>query len=92
MKFYSKGNSGLMPRLNDEVTFEMSQYFNDSLLFTTVGEEPMRIVLTKPDFVGDVADALLMMHVGDSARLVVLTDSVFTTIMQMEEIPEEFAG
>lgn len=92
MKFYSKSNSGAKPRLNDEVTFEMSQYFNDSLLFTTVGDEPMRIVLTKPDFVGDVADALLMMHVGDSARLVVLTDSVFTTIMQMEEIPEEFAG
>lgn len=92
MKFYSKGNSEVMPRLNDEATFEMSQYFNDSLLFTTVGDEPMRIVLTKPDFVGDVADALLMMHVGDSARLVVLTDSVFTTMLQMEEIPEEFAG
>ena len=92
MKFYSKGNSEVMPRLKDEATFEMSQYFNDSLLFTTVGDEPMRIVLTKPDFVGDVADALLMMHVGDSARLVVLTDSVFTTMLQMEEIPEEFAG
>lgn len=92
MKFYSKGNSEVMPRLKDEATFEMSQYFNDSLLFTTVGDEPMRIVLTKPDFVGDVADGLLMMHVGDSARLVVLADSVFTTMLQMEEIPEEFAG
>ena len=92
MKFYSKGNSEVMPRLNDEATFEMAQYFNDSLLFTTVGDEPMRIVLTKPDFVGDVADALLMMHVGDSARLVVLADSVFTVMLQMEEIPEEYAG
>ncbi len=92
MKFYSKGNSEVMPRLKDEATFEMSQYFNDSLLFTTAGDEPMRIVLTKPEFVGDVADALLMMHIGDSARLVVLTDSVFTTMLQMEEIPEEFAG
>ena len=92
MKFYSKGNSEVMPRLNDEATFEMSQYFNDSLLFTTVGDEPMRIVLTKPDFVGDVADALLMMHVGDSARLMVLADSVFTIMLQMEEIPEEYAG
>lgn len=92
MKFYNKGNSEVMPRLNDEATFEMAQYFNDSLLFTTVGDEPMRIVLTKPDFVGDVADALLMMHVGDSARLVVLADSVFTVMLQMEEIPEEYAG
>ena len=92
MKFYSKGNSEVMPRLNDEATFEMTQYFDDSLLFTTVGDEPMRIVLTKPDFVGDVADALLMMHVGDSARLMVLADSVFTIMLQMEEIPEEYAG
>ena len=92
MKFYSKGSSEVMPRLKDEATFEMVQYFNDSLLFTTVGDEPMRIVLTKADFVGDVADGLLMMHVGDSARLVVSADSVFTTVLQMEEIPEEFAG
>ena len=92
MKFYSKGNSEVMPRLKDEATFEMAQYFNDSLLFTTAGDEPMRIVLTKPDFVGDVADALLMMHVGDSARLMVLADSVFTIMLQMDEIPEEYAG
>lgn len=92
MKFYTKGNSEVMPRLDDEATFEMSQYFNDSLLFTTVGDEPMCMVLTQPDFVGDVVDGLLMMHVGDSARLVVPADSVFTTMLQMEEIPEEYAG
>lgn len=92
MKFYSKGNSEVMPRLNDEVTFEMTQYFNDTLLFTTAGEEPMCLVLQKADFVGDVADALLMMHVGDSARLVVLADSVFTVMFQMEEIPAEYSG
>jgi len=92
MKFYTKGNSEVMPRLHDEATFEMSQYFNDSLLFTTVGNQPMSIVLTKPDFVGDVVDGLLMMHVGDSARLVVPADSVFTIMLQMTEIPEEYAG
>ena len=92
MKFYTKGNSEVMPRLNDEATFEMAQYFNDSLLFTTVGNEPMSIVLTKADFEGDVVDGLMMMHVGDSARLVVPADSVFTIMLHMEEIPEEYAG
>lgn len=92
MKFYSKGNSEVMPRLNDEVTIEMAQYFNDSLLFTTVGDEPMTIVLTEPDFVGDVVDGLLMMHVGDSASLVVPADSVLTVMMQLEEVPEEYVG
>ena len=92
MKFYSKGNSEVMPRLKDEVTFEMAQYFNDSLLFTTAGSEPMSIVLMEPDFKGDVVDGLLMMHVGDSARLVVPADSVFTVMLQLDEIPEEYAG
>ena len=92
MKFYSKGNSDVMPRLKDEVTFEMAQYFNDSLLFTTAGSEPMSIVLMEPDFKGDVVDGLLMMHVGDSARLVVPADSVFTVMLQLDEIPEEYAG
>ena len=92
MKFYTKGNSQVMPRLKDEVTFEMSQYFNDSLLFTTKGSEPMSIVLTEPDFVGDVVDGLMMMHVGDSASLVVSADSLFTIMLMMDEIPEEYAG
>ena len=92
MKFYSVHQEGQMPRFNDEVTFEMDQYFNDSLLFSTVGDEPMKLVLKQPDFVGDVADALLSMHVGDSARLVVSVDSVFITLLGMNEIPEEFSG
>ena len=92
MKFYSKGDSEVMPRLKDEATIQMAQYFNDSLLFTTAGDEPMRIVLTESDFVGDVMDGLMMMHVGDSARLMVPADSVLAISMGMEEIPEEYAG
>ncbi len=92
MKFYSKGDSEVMPRLRDEVTIEMSQYFNDSLLFTTAGNGPMTIVLTEPDFVGDVVDGLLKMRVGDSARLKVPADSVLTVLLMMEEVPEEYAG
>lgn len=92
MKFYNQNKTGEQPLLHDEVTFEMSQYFNDSLLFTTVGNTPMSIVLTEPEFQGDVVDGLLMMHVGDSARMVVPADSVFTVMLQMTEIPEEYKG
>lgn len=92
MKFYSKGDSEVMPRLRDEATIQMAQYFNDSLLFTTAGDEPLRIVLAESDFVGDVMDGLLMMHVGDSARLMVPADSVLTISMGMEQIPVEYAG
>ena len=92
MKFYVSNNAEQQPRIGDEVTFDMAQYFNDSLLFTTAGDEPMSLVLKKGDFVGDVPDALRMMHVGDSACLVVSVDSVLTTMMGMEEVPEEYAG
>lgn len=91
MKFYEKSNSGISPRLNDGVVFEMVQYFNDSVLFDTKDSEPVDITLEPASFVGDVSDAILAMQVGDSARLVVLSDSVFLTIMGMEA-PEQYAG
>lgn len=91
MKFYSRSKSNLSPRLKDHVTFEMSQYFNDSLIFTTIGEDPLDIELRVADFVGDISDGLLCMQVGDSARLVVLADSVFNVVMGMDA-PDEFAG
>ena len=92
MMFYSRGDSEVTPRLGDEVTLHMTQYFNDSLLFTTANDGPMTIVLMEPDFVGDVVDGLLMMHVGDSARLRVPADSVLTVMLMVEEVPEEYAG
>lgn len=91
MKYYSKSDSEVMPRLRDQVTVEMSQYFNDSLLFSTDGQ-PMSLILTEPDFKGDVVDGLLMMHVGDSVRLAVPADSVLTIMLGLEEVPEDFAG
>ena len=91
MKFYERSDEKVTPRLKDGVTFEMAQYFNDSLLFTTVGDEPVDIVLEPAAFVGDVTDALLNMHVGDSVRMIVIADSVFSSVMYMET-PEEYAG
>ncbi len=91
MKFYSKGDSEITPRLHDGVTMEMAQYFDDSLLFSTAGNEPIYIELEEGDFVGDVSDALLMMHVGDSARLAVLADSVFMAMMGTDA-PAEYVG
>ena len=91
-KFYSHGDSETMPRLKDEVTLEMAQYFNDSLIYSTEEEGPMSLVLHESDFVGDVTAGLLMMHVGDSARLVVMADSVLLYLMNMDSVPAEFAG
>lgn len=92
MQFYTKNVAEVMPRIGDEVRLEMSQYFEDTLLFTTAGDEPIELVLKEADFVGDVVDGLLMMHIGDSASLVVSADSVFIKMLGMDEIPAEYAG
>lgn len=92
MKFYERGDSDQMPRVGDGVKVELAQYFNDSLLMTTAGDRPLELRVTEAGFVGDVPDALRMMHIGDSARLVVLSDSVFIKLMQMEEVPVEYSG
>lgn len=91
LKFYSKEDSGSRPRLKDEVTVHMVQYFNDSVLLNTSNEEPIKIVLKEGEFVGDVPDGILMMHVGDSARLLILADSVIKIVTD-EAVPEQFAG
>jgi len=91
MKFHERHTEGDLPRIGDGVTIEMSQFFNDTMLFTTAGDAPLEIEIKKGDFVGDVTDAIRMMHVGDSASLVVLSDSVFLTVMQMN-VPAEYMG
>ena len=91
MKFYERHNEGDLPRIGDEVTIEMTQIFNDSLLFTTAGKKPMELQIEPSEFEGDVPDALRMMHIGDSARLVVLSDSVFIVMMKVD-VPEEYLG
>ena len=91
MKFHERHTEGDLPRIGDGVTIEMAQFFNDTMLFTTAGDAPLEIEIKKGDFVGDVTDAIRMMHVGDSASLVVLSDSVFLTVMQMN-VPAEYMG
>ena len=91
MKFYERSGETVSPRLNDGVSLEMAQYFRDSLLFTTAGDEPLYVVLEPGAFVGDVTDAIMSMHVGDSARVVMLADSVFVHAVDAD-VPEDCAG
>lgn len=91
IRFYEKHPEGKMPRIGDGVTFQMAQFFNDSLLFTTAFSSPIEIELKPADFIGDVSDALLAMHVGDSIRLAVQSDSVFVKVMQLD-VPDEYMG
>ena len=91
MKFVGPSGEGQSPRIGDGVSFEMTQYFNDTLRFSTADSEPIEIILEPSAFVGDIPDALQAMHVGDSAIVAILADSVFLA-MGDYDIPEEYFG
>lgn len=92
MKFHVKGDSEVSPRINDVAMVELSQYFGDTLLYTTVGEAPAAIMVQEATFKGDEFDALQIMHVGDSVTIVVLSDSVFLKQLGFEEVPAGYSG
>lgn len=92
MKFHVKGASEVSPRINDVAVVELSQYFGDTLLYTTIGEEPATIMVQEATFMGDEFDALQIMHVGDSVTIVVLSDSVFLKQLGFEEVPAGYSG
>lgn len=91
MKYYAKGEGTVCPRINDGVVFEMTQFLNDSMIFTTAGAEPIELIVREHDFVGDINDALQLMHVGDSVGMVFLSDSIFVGVVE-QEVPEKFVG
>ena len=45
MRFYEKHPEGDMPRIGDGVTFELSQIFSDTVIFTTAESGPIELEL-----------------------------------------------
>lgn len=90
IKFHRIDNQGIMPKIGDIVLIEVNQYYGDSLGFSTEKEygEPMRYEVTEPSFVGDIMAALLNMHVGDSATVAFIIDSLCLKTYGMESVPE----
>ncbi|MCQ2318294.1 MAG: FKBP-type peptidyl-prolyl cis-trans isomerase [Bacteroidales bacterium] len=92
MKFHRVNNQSDKPKIGDYVSVEVNQYYGDSLGFSTNKEygRPMRYELMKPFFVGDIMAALLNMHVGDSATVAFVIDSLCLKTYGMKSLPEYF--
>lgn len=92
MKFYRVDNQGKMPRIGDVVLLDINQYYGDELSFSTAEEygEPMRYEVLEPSFVGDIMAALLNMHVGDSATVAFVIDSLCLKTYGMDRLPDYF--
>lgn len=89
IKYHDKGDATEAPVLNDIVTLQMKYYLDDTTLFeSAMLQEPLRFPMIEPTFEGDLYAALLQLHVGDSATIVVPADSFYMVTAGVPELPE----
>ena len=90
MQFYDVNNESDMPQIGDYVVVELKQTMGDSLFYSSEYEEDgvIEFELSEPSFVGDMVAGLLNMHVGDSATVACLVDSMCIKTLGMESVPD----
>ncbi len=89
IKYHEKGDATETAVLNDIVTLQMKYYLEDTTLFeSAMLQEPLRFPMIEPTFEGDLYAALLQLHIGDSATIVVPADSFYLVTAGVPELPE----
>lgn len=90
MRFYTENNYGEMPELGDHVYISFNESIGDSLIYVSdwddVSENAVEIF--EPAFVGDMMAGLMNMHVGDSATVAFLIDSMCIKSLGMDAVPD----
>lgn len=80
---------GLKPVVGQVATINLTYSLGDSLMFNSKQlNEPMNLVLSKPEYQGDVNDAIMMMSLGDSASFLTRADSFFYKTMKYNRLPK----
>ncbi len=89
VKYFKKNEEGKKVNLGDIVSMEMTYATEtDSVLFSSASAgQPIQMRADSPRFVGDISRAFLMMHVGDSVKLIASADSFFLITAGMSELP-----
>ncbi|MDO9512348.1 MAG: FKBP-type peptidyl-prolyl cis-trans isomerase [Bacteroidales bacterium] len=81
-------NEGPKPQVGQIVTVRMKYSALDSVYFDySILSEPLNLVLNKPDFNGDINEALMMMSRGDSASFIIKADSFFLRTLKYTRLP-----
>jgi FKBP-type peptidyl-prolyl cis-trans isomerase FkpA len=79
------GTGKLKPQIDDQVMMHIRAYVSDSMLFDSYklnNNEPVPAKISKPQFNGDIMDAITMLVEGDSAVMYVPQDSIFRNGMK----------
>lgn len=89
VNFLSKNDSAKAVKIGDIITMDMTYATeDDSVLFETASNgQPVQMRADSAKYIGDISGAFLMMHEGDSAKLIVSADSFFMNTAGMQELP-----
>ena len=90
MQFYDVNNESETPQIGDYIVVELKQTMGDSLFYSSENEKDgvIEFELTEPSFIGDMMAGLLNMHVGDSATVACLIDSMCIKTLGMDAVPD----
>ena len=90
MHFYEVNEQGRIPEIGDHVVVDIKQTLGDTLYYSSEYDEmgAAEIEMIEPSFVGDMMAGLLNMHVGDSATVAFLVDSVCINVLGMNSVPD----
>lgn len=89
MKFYCVNKDGDKPVLGDHVYISFNESIGDSLIYASDWNDVPgnEIEIYEPTFVGDMMAGLMNMHVGDSASVVFVVDSMCIKTLGMDAVP-----
>ena len=90
MKFYSEHNEMEMPEIGDHIYISFNESIGDSLIYVSDWDDVSddEIEVYEPAFVGDMMAGIMNMHVGDSATVAFLIDSMCIKTMGMDAVPD----
>lgn len=90
IKFLEKNEEGRAITVGDVATMDMIYSLdNDSVLFNSKDQnQPIKMQVDSSKFVGDLSGALLKLHEGDSASIIVNAADFFIKTAMMRELPE----
>lgn len=89
LKYHEHGTDSVTPQEGDAVSFTLTQTLLNDSKQVADEENPIEIAMERHAFVGDIFDALSVMHPGDEVTLAFLADSLFLKALE-QETPEEY--
>lgn len=86
-KFHSK-NGGTLPVVSNIAVIDLLYRTKDSIFYDSrVTGAPINLTINKPDFKGDLNQALQLMSAGDSATFILPADSFFLRTLKYNRVP-----